>query len=1044
LKCPKCETENSQDSRFCKACAAPLPAPHASGSSLPTETLQTPASQMATGSTLAGRYQVIEELGHGGMGRVYKVFDTDIKEKIALKLLRPEIAMDKETVERFSNELKLARKISHRNVCRMFDLGRAEGATFITMEFVAGEDLKRLIRKTGQLGAGRAVAIAKQVAEGLAEAHRLGITHRDLKPQNIMVDEEGNVRIMDFGIARSMKTAGLTGAGVIIGTPEYMSPEQVEAKEVDQRSDIYSLGVILYEMVTGRVPFEADTPFAVGVKHKSEIPRDPRELNSHIPEDLSRVILKCLEKDKAARYESADALRADLARIEGSLPTTEKSVPKRKGVTTRQITVTFNARKLVVPVVGVLAVIAAAVILWRVFGARKPVPVAASGRPSIAVMYFENQTDKPGLDRMLVTLLTTNLSRFKNIEVTSTQRLFDILKLLGKQDAQTIDRSLATEVATRAGVRTMLLGSVIRIGEQIRLTSELIDVKSGSIIATQTEDGAKYDDIFGMVDRITEQVGQEIGGSRGKGPLKVADVTTSSLEALDYYQKGYDQMMRFNISEAREFFRKATEIDPKFAMAYAYLAFLVSGVSAEFNPYRDQTEAKKYIELAKENSARVADTEQLMILSLEADIYWDFPKAAAFASELLSRGVPEKFAYLTVIVDRWHSRDFRGAVQTAEKGLEADPADGNLYNMLAYSYGSLNDFANAISAARKYIAVLPDVANAYDTAWEISILAGQYGEALKYADDAMRTHPAWTAFDYRAGLALIYQGKIEEARQRFNHLAQNRPDWRTDAMGYIAGTYVCEGRYREARDELLKALEWSRKNNETLGEILGYFRLGEALLIQGSVPEAIAQFKEAEKGSGKYYKGDFNPIPVVSRFYIGRALVRERQFDRAGAAAQEIRSIIADKKMASQFHYFDHLLEAEIALAQNRGADALRELGREGYDAEVASPFYWQIRASAEEALGRLDAASESYGKFLRCVGLARAALGDPVRYFYELSMVDYNLGRISERAGDAAAAKDHYRKFLDGMKSADPGVPEVGEARTRLAALGETARSSN
>jgi len=264
MKCPKCQAENPETKQFCGDCGEQLP-PFKNIHKEVTETLQTPVHELSTGSTFAGRYQVIEELGKGGMGRVYKVFDTDIKEKIALKLLRPEIILGKETVERFSNELKLARKISHRNVCRMFDLGKAESTTFITMEFVAGEDLKKLIRKMGQISAGRAVSIARQVCEGLAEAHHLGVVHRDLKPQNIMVDEDGNARIMDFGIARSLKGKGITGVGVMIGTPEYMSPEQIEGKEVDQRSDIYSLGIILYEMVTGRVPFEGDTPFTIGV-----------------------------------------------------------------------------------------------------------------------------------------------------------------------------------------------------------------------------------------------------------------------------------------------------------------------------------------------------------------------------------------------------------------------------------------------------------------------------------------------------------------------------------------------------------------------------------------------------------------------------------------------------------------------------------------------------------------------------------------------------------------------------------------------------------
>jgi len=189
-----------------------------------TETLQTPVHELTTGSTFAGRYQVIEELGQGGMGKVYKVFDIDIKEKVALKLLRPEITLNKEAVERFSNELKLARRIGHRNVCRMFDLGRAEGTTFITMEFVPGEDLKSFLHRSKRLSIGTALSIVRRVCEGLEEAHRLGVVHLDLKPGNIMIDKDGDAKIMDFGIARSLSGRGITGAGALIGTPEYMSP----------------------------------------------------------------------------------------------------------------------------------------------------------------------------------------------------------------------------------------------------------------------------------------------------------------------------------------------------------------------------------------------------------------------------------------------------------------------------------------------------------------------------------------------------------------------------------------------------------------------------------------------------------------------------------------------------------------------------------------------------------------------------------------------------------------------------------------------------
>jgi serine/threonine-protein kinase len=242
-KCPKCKSDNPGTATFCADCGTQLP-------SLEdievTETMEAPKEELTRGTTFAGRYEIIEELGKGGMGRVYRVEDTKLEQEVALKLIKPEIAKDKKTIERFRNELKFARNIRHKNVCGMYDLGETEGAHFITMEYVRGEDLRSAIRRFGQLPIGKSISIATQICEGLAEAHRLGVVHRDLKSNNIMIDKEGNVRIMDFGIARSLEAKGITGAGVMIGTPEYMSPEQVEGKEVDQRSDIYSLAVILH------------------------------------------------------------------------------------------------------------------------------------------------------------------------------------------------------------------------------------------------------------------------------------------------------------------------------------------------------------------------------------------------------------------------------------------------------------------------------------------------------------------------------------------------------------------------------------------------------------------------------------------------------------------------------------------------------------------------------------------------------------------------------------------------------------------------------
>jgi serine/threonine-protein kinase len=322
--CPQCQAENQADSRFCRKCATPLRLDK-DGPVDQTLTLEYSREGLHRGTLFAGRFEVIEELGRGGMGRVYKAYDRKIGEVVSLKVINPEISLNERAIDRFRNELRFARKIGHRHVGRMFDLGEDGGKFYITMEYVEGENLKSFIRRSGQLAPRKAVSLARQVGEGLAEAHRLGIIHRDLKPQNIMIDREGNARIMDFGIARFTAADGLTGSGVMVGTPEYMSPEQAETTEVDKRTDLYALGVILYEMVTGRVPFAGETPFAVLVKHKQEPPQDPQESNPLVSEAVTRIILKCLAKDKAARYQTAEELLEDLAAVEKALPRAEKA-----------------------------------------------------------------------------------------------------------------------------------------------------------------------------------------------------------------------------------------------------------------------------------------------------------------------------------------------------------------------------------------------------------------------------------------------------------------------------------------------------------------------------------------------------------------------------------------------------------------------------------------------------------------------------------------------------------------------------------------------
>jgi len=484
-------------------------------------------------------------LFYSRFGRVYRVEDKKLKQEIALKLIKPEISSDKKTIERFRNELKTARMISHKNVCRMFDLGESEGAHFITMEYIRGEDLKSLIRKMGQLSAGQVTSIAKQVCDGLVEAHRLGVVHRDLKPQNIMIDTEGNARIMDFGIARSLEAKGITGAGVMIGTPEYMSPEQVEGKETDQRSDIYSFGVILYEMVTGRVPFEGDTPFTIGVKHKSETPKDPREINAQIPKDISRVILKCLEKDKDKRYQSAGEIRSELMNIEEGIPTTERIIPDRKPLTSREITVQFSLKKLFIPALIFIFVVIIGLILWQVLPSKKTVPLAASGKPSLAVMYFKNNTGDENFDTWRSALsdsIITDLSQSKFMKVLSGDKLYSILRKFNLLETESYASEDLMKVATEGGVNHILQGGLSKAGDIFRIDYTLKDINTGEIIGSDRVEGEGEESIFAMVDELTKRIKSnlkltemEIANDIDK---EVGQITTRSPEAYKFYMEG--------------------------------------------------------------------------------------------------------------------------------------------------------------------------------------------------------------------------------------------------------------------------------------------------------------------------------------------------------------------------------------------------------------------------------------------------------------------------------------------------------------------------
>jgi serine/threonine protein kinase/Tfp pilus assembly protein PilF len=791
IKCPKCQFENPETASFCQECGTKLISPEGIGV---TETMEIPKEELIRGSTLANRYEIIEELGKGGMGRVYRVEDTKLKQEVALKLIKPEIAKDKKTIERFRNELKTARMITHKNVCRMFDLGEAEGAHFITMEFVPGQDLKGLIRQTGQLAVGTTINIAKQICDGLVEAHRLGVVHRDLKPSNIMIDREGNVRIMDFGIARSLESKGITGAGVMIGTPEYMAPEQVEGKDIDQRSDIYSLGIILYEMVTGRVPFEGKTFFTVGMKHKSEVPQDPMELNTQISDDMSRVILKCLEKDKEKRYQSADELLAELERLEQGLPTTERFEPKKKPLTSREITVQFNLRKLLIPVLVVLAIVVIGLVIWSPWTQKESISTPGD-KLSVAVLPFYDLSAQKDQEYFCDGMAAELINRLTKIDKLTVPAQASSFSFKGKSlDVQEIGKKLKVE--------SVLTGSLRKSEKRLRITVELVKVSDGYPIWSEKYE-RDIDDIFALQDEISLSVVDSLRIKLlGEEEAELVMRQTQNPEAYNLFLKGlyfWNKRTEDDIKKAIDYYEQAIELDSNYALAYARLAD-----SYGLLPFYTSVLPEEAFEKARSAAKKALDIDETLAEAHSAlgfiKMYYDWDWEAAETE--LKRAVQSKPSYVTA--HHWYAEylSWMGrheeAIAEINRAQEIDPLSLLINYMKAYILFYARQYERSIEQCRKTLELDPNFLMPYVNLGRAYLAKGMYEDAIvAFQKEGDRDYLgfAYALADKREKALAI----LEEMKERWK-----RGDIRALP---IARVYVALGEEKLALDWLEKSLE---------------------------------------------------------------------------------------------------------------------------------------------------------------------------------------------------------------------------------------------
>jgi serine/threonine protein kinase/tetratricopeptide (TPR) repeat protein len=889
VKCPKCQAENPETARFCLDCGIQLASrqeilPEA------TATLQTPIKELTTGSTFANRYQIIEELGKGGMGRVYKVFDTRIKEKVALKLIKPDIASDKETIERFNNELRLARKVRHKNVCGMFDLGEAEGAHFITMEYVQGEDLKSMIRMSTGLTVGTVLSVGKQICAGLAEAHSLGVVHRDLKPQNIMIDKGGNAKIMDFGIARSVREKGITGASVMIGTPEYMSPEQAEAKEIDHRSDIYSLGIILYEMATGRVPFEGETALSIAMKHKGETPKNPQVLNPNIPEALSRLILKCLEKDKRNRYRTADEILAELVPIEKGIPTSEKAIPQGKPLTSREISVKINVKKILIPAV-ILAAVVVAIAAFLLF--RKPGP---SLNPKlIAVSIFENQTGDKTLDplgRVAAYEIEQGLSQTGIIEVVPALSVLQSSRVINAATGVPTGGDELRALAKGTGAGTVVSGAYFLIDGELQFHATITDIVHHKLIQRLEPLKSRLENKMGLITELRQRI-------MGALSMHFTNVSMAELslkfrrppiyEAYQEFLQGLD-LWGVDYEQSTKHFERALELDPSFANAKLWKAVA----------FGDQGQYEK------------ADAFLQSVLQARDEL-----------SPLHSR-----------LLD-WYAARLKGrndeALRFAQEAEKLAP-NNTVINYLVGRYASsINHPRETVEVYAKMDTLDPKVlyGRPYGS-WRIEKLAeahhmlGDYKKELKVIKIGEKYYPKRLWLRAAEARALAAPGKINELKKIIEECLSMESTGGTpgDVMLEAAEELYAHGRRDASREIYARTIEWYGSRPEDEKKTENYrISLAIALYFGGQWEEARKIFETLTAD---------HPDNVDYQGYLGTLAARRGDREETTKISEELGKI--DRRFLFGRHTYWRACIAALLNEKERAVSLLRESFNQGRD----------------------------------------------------------------------------------------------------------------